>query len=243
MFDEEAYRKKLDRFNASENYRVDMEHAHRVMSGLCFGSLLDVGCGTGYFMDEAGRRFPRATIAGVDAHDWGAAPCMIADIGSEHFRAGRTYDLVTMVHSVNHIGDLETAIANIGDLLSDGGHLLVLNPNPAFVRLIQVLNQYDLLHTAGGDPTVVAYRSAEDIVPLAVRSSLALLHREPYGARIEMQVCGRAVSVHERECAVFAKASAAASAAAARPSHRDPLCSTRRPLPWEDMEANEASTR
>ncbi|MCC6553908.1 MAG: class I SAM-dependent methyltransferase [Polyangiaceae bacterium] len=219
MPDDETYRQKLDRFNASENYRVDLDEAHRVMSRLRFSSMLDVGCGTGHFMRHAAAWFPRITVDGVDRQDLGAAECILADIGDPRVPLHRSYDLVTMIHSANHIARIDAAFANVSRILPEGGHLLVLNPNPPFVRIIQVLNEHHFLCTTGGDHTVVSYRSAEELTRLAAACSLELVGLEHHGCCIDVTIRGLRVSLHERVIALFVKRGSASDHPEARRAH------------------------
>lgn len=94
------------------------------------GSLLDIGAGTGSFLEAAKSRNwivsgsePNiearilATNKGVE---------LVEDYG--HFR-GRQFDVVTMWHVLEHIHDLENAIDVLSTLVKPNGHLIIAVPN------------------------------------------------------------------------------------------------------------------
>ena len=204
-FDEEAYRAKLDRFNRSPGYQLDVERVHRFLSGVRFSALLDLGCGTGAFLDDARRRYPGSAFDGVDLHDYGASRGIVGDITSEDLLAGRAYDVVTMLHSINHVVDLGAALTSVARLLREGGHLVVVSPSAVYAALWKILNEHRLLSIPGGDHTIVSYRSRGEIALAAADRSLVLVSHETYGEGLEVAWDGQRALVPGREIMIFAK--------------------------------------
>ncbi|MDI3289285.1 methyltransferase domain-containing protein [Polyangium sp. 15x6] len=204
-FDVAAYRRKLDAFNHSHNYRMDLDALFSVVREMSFTAILDVGCGTGFMVREARKRHPACRVEGIDRFDFDGEGCWVADVCSVDFSWQRRYDLLTMVHAINHLVDLERAIENLNVLLEPGGHLLIANPNPAFVKIIRTLNAYGHLETRGGDDTVVAYLGAAEIDRVVNRCGLdRVLHRE-YGEAIRCTVHGTDMVIRERELLSYRK--------------------------------------
>lgn len=203
--DPAAYRAKLLRFNASENYQRDLARLLAEIDRRPFAAMLDVGCGVGTLVERVRARHPARTVDGFDRFDFGGAGCAVADLCAARApRLGR-YDLVTFVHSINHLADLDLAVARIAAALSPGGRLVVINPNPAFVGVVRVLNEHGLLQTVGGDATVVRYLGEAELTRALGAHGLALEACEAYGQTITCEVHGRQVEVAERLMLVFAK--------------------------------------
>ena len=105
------------------------------------GSLLDVGCGTGAFLQtckNAGWK-----ISGVEPGD---KACLLAKtkVGDVIYPSlfddalnGQQYDVITMWHVLEHMPDLHKTIERLKSLLKPDGVLIVAVPN---------YNSYDALH-------------------------------------------------------------------------------------------------
>lgn len=96
------------------------------------GKLLDIGCGTGdflQFMKKSGW-----DITGVEpdknarliAEELTSCKILTED---EHFYDSTKYDVITMWHSLEHVHDLDKQIIQIGNLLNDNGILFIAVPN------------------------------------------------------------------------------------------------------------------
>lgn len=101
------------------------------------GTVLDVGCGSGGFLDamresgwttvgiEPGEK--AASLARAKGHD---VVCQSATDPLAHALSGRLFDLVLMSHSLEHVHSPTQALANLWPLLKPGtGHLIIEVPN------------------------------------------------------------------------------------------------------------------
>lgn len=104
-------------------------------------TILDVGCGTGQLLRRLARRFPEATLTGVDASgEMIAAACAALPDGlpvtfletpAERLPfKDATFDLVTTTMSFHHWADQPTALREIARVLSPRGAFLLADALP-----------------------------------------------------------------------------------------------------------------
>jgi SAM-dependent methyltransferase len=101
-------------------------------AGLAGGSLLEVGAGYGFFLDEAKDRFTRreATELSPPAAARAAAHAdALWPGGIEAVPAGRLYDLVVSFHVIEHVYAPAAFVAALVSLVRPGGHLVLATPD------------------------------------------------------------------------------------------------------------------
>jgi SAM-dependent methyltransferase len=98
------------------------------------GRLLDFGCGGGTYLQRMHREGWQ--VLGVDAsaaavervrRDLGL-PALVGTLPHPHLRPG-SFDVITMLHSLEHVHDPLTVLREAHQLLAPGGRLLVAVPN------------------------------------------------------------------------------------------------------------------
>ena len=95
------------------------------------GDILDVGCGTGYFINHS--RSSGYKIAGVEINT--QARLLAEDLNQIHiFRSlneiqGSTYDVITLWHVLEHLPDPVDTLRKLYSLLTPGGTLFIAVPN------------------------------------------------------------------------------------------------------------------
>lgn len=114
------------------------------------GSILDVGCGRGFYMKAIGTLYPAADVLGVDysadylaaakAQSYAAAVDFArADARALPFPAG-TFDAVVCSEVLEHIVDDAAALVEICRVLGDDGLLLLSVPHQRYPLLWDPLN-------------------------------------------------------------------------------------------------------
>jgi len=98
-------------------------------------SVLDVGCGTGFFVDYYTRK--KSNVTGIDITDisvrilrakFPSCTFVRADIGSPDIGLKETFDIINVFDVLYHIVDdnaFERAIGNIGERCKQGGWILL----------------------------------------------------------------------------------------------------------------------
>ncbi len=93
------------------------------------GSLVDVGCALGFFLDEARRRGWR--VAGVEASSWAAAEARRRDLvvypSLEELRRAEAgpWDAVTFFQVLEHLSDPAAALGEAHGCLRPGGRVVI----------------------------------------------------------------------------------------------------------------------
>lgn len=102
--------------------------------------VLDVGCGHGYTLFWLARRFPRATLLGMDIDAHQIEGCRRATratgVTNLHFRPGvytdlpdeARYDLVIAIDVLEHLHEDEAMLAKIATVLKPGGTVVIHVP-------------------------------------------------------------------------------------------------------------------
>ncbi|MEK0442165.1 MAG: hypothetical protein RL403_1143 [Bacteroidota bacterium] len=97
------------------------------------GSLLDYGCGTGEFLQEAKRQ--KWTVRGIEPSEkargqaLGKLPNQIVQTMDE-LPEDESYDVITLFHVLEHIHRLRKTLKNIVKHLKSSGYLIIAVPNP-----------------------------------------------------------------------------------------------------------------
>ncbi len=95
------------------------------------GSLLDIGCGTGNFLEVCKNN--NWQIAGVEPGDLARKQAQEinpgANIQPDLFKIEGTFDIITMWHVLEHVHDLNMYLRRIYDQLASDGKLIIAVPN------------------------------------------------------------------------------------------------------------------
>jgi len=154
------------------------------------GRVLDVGCGEQLYRDEIVPLVRSGVLAytGLDPDqpsldDWRAAlpEGRFFQGGIEDFAGAQgSYDRVLCLRSLNHVSDLDEAIARMAALLKPRGQLLIVETTPfAMLRTAAQVAAADSAPRAGHQH----FRNVtgEDVLPYARRRGLKVVHHHPVG--------------------------------------------------------------
>ena len=96
-------------------------------------SVLDVGCGDGFFLDRIKEAFPSANTFGIEP-DATAARIVGMSHGIfngfiEDFKTDKKYDLIISSHVIEHLADPVNFLRNVSKFLNVGGKIIIDTPN------------------------------------------------------------------------------------------------------------------
>lgn len=99
------------------------------------GSIMEVGCGNGRFLDKLQMTNPKVKIAGLDSSEAGIAVCrqrvqgefVCADI--QTYATDARYDFVMCFNTIEHFLNPYLVIANMIRMLKPKGRLILTVPN------------------------------------------------------------------------------------------------------------------
>ena len=126
----------------SRSTRV-VECLHRHVTLPVIGRLLDIGCGNGALLNAFARRNPAWTLAGTELNEkYRQNIEAIQNVESLHTCAPHqvpgTFDLITMIHVLEHIADPRQFLISLREKLHPAGFLVIEVPN-------YLENPFDLL--------------------------------------------------------------------------------------------------
>lgn len=97
------------------------------------GSILDVGCASGWFLSQVHRKFPKAKCSGIDIYPdairygkkkYPKISFTISDAHSIPFNSG-SFDLVICTEVLEHVGDPLNVLLEIKRVLRKNGHAII----------------------------------------------------------------------------------------------------------------------
>ena len=142
------------------------------------GALLDYGCGTGEFLQEAKRQQWR--VSGIEPSEKARAQAL-AKLPTEVFETINevseleSYDVVTLFHVLEHIHSLRKTVKKITSHLKSNGYLVVAVPNPESADAKHYGNDW-----AGYDvPRHLYHFSEKSMILFQAQFGLELVRIEP----------------------------------------------------------------
>jgi SAM-dependent methyltransferase len=156
------------------------------------GRVLDVGCGEQLYRDELAPLLRSGVVqyTGLDPDEPSLLPLREALPQGRFYVGGiedfwsepESYDRLLCLRSLNHVFDLDEALARMSQLLKPGGQILIVETSPfAMLRHPEQVTAADRAPRAGHQH----FRnvSSEDVLPFARRRSLRVVEHHPASLR------------------------------------------------------------
>ena len=139
MMDAAAYDERWPEWDDFIRYNPGARHRRRLtlrlIDGLRFGTVLDVGCGNAELLGVLRHAYPAARLNGADFSGeviqrnrsiLPGIPFHVLDIEKERIEI--RYDLVICCEVIEHLRDRRAALANLREMVGPGGHLAITCP-------------------------------------------------------------------------------------------------------------------
>jgi SAM-dependent methyltransferase len=141
--------------------------------------ILDVGCGTGFFLEKANEQYQ---VAGLDDSPLAVGFCRERGLEGIHLGtatdltavAGARYDGIFLLDVIEHIDDPGAALAEAGRLLAEGGTLFVTVPAYLFLWSEHDENNHHKTRYTAPRLRALLERGGFDLVKLSYFNSLLL---------------------------------------------------------------------
>ena len=170
------YSERLRQWNASEQYRQELEFINPLLDIQPKNNILDYGCGIGTAMKWLAEKHPTARVYGYDVNKFSGR--VVDDFfirDSYYFR----FDRVLFMHSLAHIKNPQKALNSLIDnFLNPYATVTVMTPNKYWLWL---KNGHKHIKT---DATVVDHFTDDTLRKLFEESGYAVVSQGQYGAMI-----------------------------------------------------------
>ena len=129
---DKSFYSKLSKFPwyyESQKWEFDM--AMEYISEYKPSSLLEIGCGSGQFLDKVRNAIPESE--GVDINEDAIALCKAKGLkvwSGELFESGKRYEMIVLFQVLEHLENVASILDKIIGMLAPGGMLLIAVPNP-----------------------------------------------------------------------------------------------------------------
>jgi 2-polyprenyl-3-methyl-5-hydroxy-6-metoxy-1,4-benzoquinol methylase len=156
------------------------------------GRVLDVGCGEQLYRQQIGELLQSRTIdyTGLDPDHISLARARAALPQGQYHLGGiedfhekpQSYDHILCLRSLNHVVDVDEAMARMSSLLKPGGSLLVVECTPfAMLRRAEQVAAADRAPRAGHQH--LRNLASHEVIPFARRRSLQVIEHYPAALR------------------------------------------------------------
>ena len=142
------------------------------------GSLLDIGTGTGYFINHM--KLAGWDVLGLEPDEGARAHALkefgltVQDIDTMGSLESGAYDAITMWHVMEHVHNLNEHVAELQRLLDDDGVLVIAVPNP----LSADANHYGKYWAAYDVPRHLWHFSPKSMVSLLANHGFEVVHTQ-----------------------------------------------------------------
>ena len=127
----EFYQKLITLQSIYATNKFDYDEAINIVQQFRPETLLDIGCGYGYFLDKI-KNYVKF-VAGTEFNDTAIKVCKKKNINiynSDLSQIDKKFDMITAFQVLEHVKDVKNFIKNSINRLNTGGVLLFVTPNP-----------------------------------------------------------------------------------------------------------------
>jgi SAM-dependent methyltransferase len=183
--------------------RVAFEWIARALHGHAQPRVLDIGCGTGFNLDELGARGV-ARAVGLDISADALAYCrerrlttLVRGDGSRLPFTDASFDLVIALDLIEHLEDDEAALKELARVLAPGGQVIIFTPAYRFLWSLQDVVSHHYRRYTAADLRRKLDAAGFEIAKLSYANTL--LFPLVYAGRLALRASGRNERLSENE--------------------------------------------
>lgn len=162
------------------------------------GKLLDLGCATGFFLDEARKNGWK--VSGVEISAFAAnyaqeklkLPVQNKDLFAAHFKP-KSFDVITMWDVIEHIPQPAKTVQKLTSYLKDDGLLVFATPDVG--SLPARLTKYRWIGYKLSDEHL-SYFSLETLTELLKKADMEIAHHHPVGKHVSFELFSNRVGIY-----------------------------------------------
>jgi len=167
------YKEKLDKFNSTEKYNLEMNFFIAMMHIKRDQSVLDYGCGTGWMQSQVIRQ-TGANMVGYDINMADYINDIMFPKNYCNHLPDQVFDHVYMMHSLAHIAEVGQALRDIKKYMHAKSKIHVMTPNALWLD-----NMQESEYTP--DDTVIEHYSPNGLRSLFESYGFTLIYQGGYG--------------------------------------------------------------
>lgn len=183
-----------------ENFRHLLQHYKKPLVGI---KLLDIGCATGFLMDEA--RSQGAKVAGLDVNPWATEQARkllpeaaiytghLHDSLTGNFFTPESFDIITATDVIEHVDEIKPLFRDILRLLTSEGTAIFTLPDPESFSARTMGNtwfQYKAEH--------VTYLTRKSLKILAEELGFNIEQIKPHRKILTLEYLANVLTYHNR---------------------------------------------
>jgi 2-polyprenyl-3-methyl-5-hydroxy-6-metoxy-1,4-benzoquinol methylase len=185
IYEKKYFKKSLVSYDKLREYRINrfgLERLKLIKKYITSGSVLDIGCGVGWFLEAAkkdGFKVYGQEISS-DLADFTRELLNVKVFESEISEINLKFDVITMFDLIEHVSNPLKLVIDCKQLLNPGGIILAFTPNYDSLGIAEMGKDSSLICP----PAHLTYFTKKSVTELAKKLDMNLLHYQTKGMDI-----------------------------------------------------------
>ena len=185
IYEKKYFKKSLVSYDKLREYRINrfgLERLKLIKKYITSGSILDIGCGVGWFLEAAKKDGFKVYGQEVssDLADYTKNSLNIKVFENDVCEIDLKFDVITMFDLIEHVSNPLKLVRDCKQLLNPGGIILAFTPNYDSLGIAEMGKDSSLVCP----PAHLTYFTKKSVTELAKKEDMNLLHYETKGMDI-----------------------------------------------------------